>query len=259
LTVNYVDTPKNGVVLTASVSVPFEALAFDSSNGKNEGALDIEGHVYNAQGKSGSRFKDRLLVSPAAVTASGEGTTHQTVQGRRSVLYNYQVNLAPGLYQVRVAARDARSGRVGGSTQWVEIPDLKAGRLTLGSLQLGERPAQAEAALDAANFLAQFSVDHRFTRDSHLRFMTFIYNASQAAPGASPDLVIQIQIFRNDQPVVTDELRKVTVEGQDFSRIAYGAEIALLSLVAGRYVLQVTVIDRVKKTSAAQRVNFIVE
>jgi VWFA-related protein len=260
LSVNYVDTPQNGVVLTASMSVPLEALALDPAGGKNEGALEFEGHVYNAQGKSGSRFKERVSISqttPDGQTA--QQTTQQTTQGRRSVLYNHQVGLAPGLYQVRVAARDARSGRVGGAMQWVEIPDLKSGRLTLSSLQLGERPAQAVAANDAANFLGQFSPERRFTRDSHLRFLTFIYNAKQGTPGAAPDVVLQIQIFRNDQPVVTDELRKVTPEGQDFSRIAYGAEISLASLVAGRYALQVTVIDRVAKTSASQRVNFTVE
>ncbi|HEY9401856.1 MAG TPA: hypothetical protein VIQ24_04145, partial [Pyrinomonadaceae bacterium] len=185
--------------------------------------------------------------------------TQQASQGRRSVLYNHQVGLAPGLYQVRVAARDARSGRVGGAAEWVEIPDLKSGRLTLSSLQLGERPAQAAAVNDAANFIGQFSPERRFSRNSHLRFLTFIYNAAQGAPGAAPDVVLQIQIFRNDQPVVTDELRKVSPEGQDFSRIAYGAEISLASLSVGRYALQVTVIDRGAKTSASQRVNFTVE
>ncbi|HLL16786.1 MAG TPA: VWA domain-containing protein [Pyrinomonadaceae bacterium] len=256
LTVNYVDTPQNGIVLTASMSVPFEALALDPAGGKGEGALDFEGHIYNAQGKSGSRFKDRVSISQ---TTPAEQATQQTSQGRRSVLYNHQVGLAPGLYQVRVAARDARSGRVGGAAEWVEIPDLKSGRLTLGSLQLGERPAQAAAVNDAANFLGQFSPERRFSRDSHLRFLTFIYNASKGAQGAAPDVVLQIQIFRNDQPVVTDELRKVSPEGQDFSRIAYGAEISLASLAVGRYALQVTVLDRGAKTSASQRVNFTVE
>jgi VWFA-related protein len=256
LTVNYVDTPQNGMVLTASMSVPFETLALDPAAGKSEVALDFEGHVYNAQGKSGSRFKERVSISQT--TPAGQAT-QQTSQGRRSVLYNHQVGLAPGLYQVRVAARDARTGRVGGAAEWVEIPDLKSGRLTLSSLQLSERPEQAPAVNDAANFIGQFSPDRRFSRDAHVRFLTFIYNAAKGAPGAAPDVVLQIQIFRNDQPVVTDELRKVTPEGQDFSRIAYGAEISLASLVAGRYALQVTVIDRVAKTSASQRVNFTVE
>lgn len=255
LTVNYVDTPKDGTVMTALMSIPYDALMFNPAEGKRDAAVDVEGYIYNDQGKSGSRFRERLKVSPVASEA-------QTDQTGRKVLFNHQVRLTPGLYQVRVAARDAQSGRVGSAIQWIEIPDLKSGRLTLSSLQLGERPAAAKTgeAYGVENFIGQLSVDRHFTRDAHLRFLTFIYNATApGAQGASPDVVIQIQILRNDQPVVTDELRKVAIEGQDYSRIAYGAEIALDTLTIGRYVLQVSAIDRIAKTSATQRVNFTVE
>jgi hypothetical protein len=253
LTVNYIDTPKEGTVLNALLSIPYEELAFNSTGGKTDATVDLEGYIYNDQGKSGSRFKERLKVSPMA-------SDGQTVQQSRSVLFNHQVRLTPGLYQVRVAARDVQSGRIGSAIQWIEIPDLKSGRLTLSSLQLGERPlAQTKEVYGVENFLGQLSVSRRFTRDAHLRFLTFIYNAASGAQGTSPDVVLQIQIFRNDQPVVTDELRKVAIEGQDYSRIAYGAEIALNSLTIGRYVLQVTAIDRIAKTSASQRVSFTVE
>lgn len=251
LAVNYVDTPKDGVVLTASMSVPYEALGLGGADAKAAAELDVEGHVYNVEGRSGSRFRERLKVAPAA--DGGDAGR------RRSVLYSHQVALAPGLYQVRVAARDAASGRVGSTAQWVEIPDLKAGKLTLGSVQIGERPDAKSGPQGAQGFVGQFDAERRFARGSHLRFLTFVYNAKAGAQGAAPDVVMQIQIFRNDQPVVTDELRKVSAAGQDFARLAYGAEISLASLSVGRYVLQVTAIDRVAKTSASQRVNFTVE
>jgi VWFA-related protein len=253
LTLNYVDTPKDGTVLTALMSVPYDEFAFNPAEGKNDAAVDIEGHIYNDQGKSGSRFKERLKVSPV-------GDVTQTVQARRSVLFNHQVRLTPGLYQMRVAARDVQSGRVGTAMQWIEIPELKSGRLTLGSLQLGERPAtKAEGAAATERFVEQFNAERRFKRDAHLRFLTFIYNAAPGARGTSPDVAIQIQIFRNDRPVVTDEPRKVATEGQDYSRIAYGAEISLNTLTIGRYVLQVTATDRTAKKSVSQRVDFTVE
>ncbi|MFL6258062.1 MAG: hypothetical protein ACJ74T_23880 [Pyrinomonadaceae bacterium] len=37
------------------------------------------------------------------------------------------VPLKPGIYQVRVAARDERSGVLGSASQWVVIPDLSTG------------------------------------------------------------------------------------------------------------------------------------
>jgi hypothetical protein len=77
---------------------------------------------------------------------------------------------------------------------------------------------------------------------------------------ADPDLAVQIQVFRDNEPVVTDPLHKVSVEGiADLSRVPYGAELTLDSLRPGRYVLQVTVIDRIAKTSATQRFPFEVE
>jgi hypothetical protein len=62
--------------------------------------------------------------------------------------------------------------------------------------------------------------------------------------------------FRDDQPVITTPLRKVGLEGvQHMSHIPYAAEVPLEGLPAGRYVLQVTAIDRSAKTSSSQRVS----
>jgi hypothetical protein len=97
-----------------------------------------------------------------------------------------------------------------------------------------------------------------------LRFLTVIYNAMSRDAGsttaAAPDLALQVQIFRDDQPVVTTALRKVSTEGiLDPARLPYEAEIALGSLPSGRYALQITVIDRLAKTSATQRARFEIE
>lgn len=177
------------------------------------------------------------------------------------------MRLTPGLYQARVAARDAKTGRIGVATQWVEIPDLKSRQLTMSSLLIGESKATASAPKENkeadANAIpeAQLSVARRFSRTSRLRFLTFVYNAARGASGArAPDVAIQIQIMRDDQPILTTALRKITTEGvADITRLPYAAEIPLDTMLAGRYVLQVTAIDRLAKTSASQRVNFEIE
>ena len=77
---------------------------------------------------------------------------------------------------------------------------------------------------------------------------------------AGPDLAVQVQVFRDNEPVITDPLHKVSVEGiADLSRVPYAAELTLNGLRPGRYVLQVTVIDRLAKTSASQRFAFEVD
>jgi VWFA-related protein len=256
LALNYLDTPEAGALLTVSMQIPAGALKFEPSAGKFGAEVDIEGYVYNDQGKVGFSFNKNLKVT---------ADTLESIRGQeRDVYYTDQVRLAPGLYQARVAARDAKTGRIGVATQWVEIPDLKSRRLTMSSLLIGETKANAAPPKEtpaSAIPEAQLSVARRFARTSRLRFLTFVYNAARGASGAeAPDVAIQIQVMRDDQPILTTALRKITTEGvADIARLPYAAEIPLDSMLAGRYVLQVTAIDRVAKTSASQRVDFEIE
>jgi hypothetical protein len=52
-------------------------------------------------------------------------------------------------------------------------------------------------------------------------------------------------------------LRKVNIEGvADLERLPYAAEIPLSDMLPGRYLLQVTAIDRVSKQSASRQTHF---
>ena len=105
----------------------------------------------------------------------------------------------------------------------------------------------------------QLSIDHNFTVNDHLRFMVYVYNAAPAAD-AKPDLAIQLQVLRDNQPVDTTPLKKISTEGvADLKRLPYAAELSLAGLPAGRYILQLTAVDRVSKRSASQQTRFEVE
>ncbi|HEY0405510.1 MAG TPA: VWA domain-containing protein [Pyrinomonadaceae bacterium] len=256
LSLDYLDEPKLGVLLTISMQIPAEALAFDAVEGKYKGAVDVGGNVYNVEGKVGVSFQEHLDISSAAM--------EPVRSNERDVFYRYNVRLDPGLYQVRVAARDARNGHIGVATQWIEVPDLKANRLALSSLFIGELTA-ADMARNVnasdATMEARLNVARRFQKTSRLRFLTFIYNAKRGETAAAPpDVAIQVQVLRDDQPVLTTALRKVaTAQADDLARLPYAAEIPLDNMLAGHYLLQVTAIDRVAKTSASQRINFEIQ
>ena len=69
-----------------------------------------------------------------------------------------------------------------------------------------------------------------------------------------------VQVFRDNEPVITTPLHPIATEGmKDLQRIPYGADLALKDLSTGAYVLQVTVIDRRAKASATQRFSFQIE
>jgi VWFA-related protein len=246
---SYLDTPNNGTVLTASVQVAAEALGY-GADGKQPAAVDVAGVVLNDQGKPATSFKTRLNVRPLSADPERPDTS--------SVIYNYKSPLKPGIYQVRVAARDDHTGKVGSSMQWIEIPDLTQKRLALSSLLIGgQLIGSADKKTDAQQI--QFSVDRRFSRSSHLGFWIFIYNAQRDAQG-QPDVTAQVQIFRDNQSLVNTPPHKLVTAGmEDLARMPYGGDFALSGLPPGRYILQVTITDRVAKTSSTQRTSFDVE
>ncbi|HYE65860.1 MAG TPA: hypothetical protein VD966_09760, partial [Pyrinomonadaceae bacterium] len=253
LSLSYLNTPNNGMVLTASMQVAGDALTY-SADGKQAATVDLAGVVLNDQGKIAASFKNRLNVDrlssgPAQHDGSG-------------IIYNHRAPLEPGIYQVRVAARDVKSGRLGSAMQWLEIPNLSTRRLTLSSLLIGGQVLETAESTKGGNQSApqvQFSVDHRFSRSSRLGFWVFVYNAARNGSGA-PELTGQVQVFRNRQAVVNAPQRKLVTEGQaDLARIPYGGELPLKALAAGQYELRVTITDHVAKTSASQSIDFEVE
>ncbi|HVF44621.1 MAG TPA: VWA domain-containing protein [Pyrinomonadaceae bacterium] len=253
LALGYVSAPdaQGQGLLTASIEVENSALTYEQGE-QPHATFDAVGVVLDDKGKSVNGFKQQLDVRPAA-GASMAG---------QHVVFSSQMRVPPGLYQVRVAPRDTASGRVGSAMRWVEIPEFKQGRLSLSSIFLGERKSSVRPEEMKPEDLARgvvLSVGRRFAHTSWIRLTTFVYNAAPAA-GSKPDVALQIQVFRDDQPVFTAPLIKLSTDGvPDLSRIPYTAELGLASFPSGRYVLQVTAIDRSAKTTATQRTSFVVE
>jgi VWFA-related protein len=240
--VSFIDTPANGAVVTASAQVNLDAANFGAE--RRAAVVDVAGVFYDAEGKRVSSFQKRLSLDPPAAGA----------EGRASVIYNHRAPLAPGLYQVRVAARDERTGRAGTAAEWVEVPDLKDGRLTLSSLHLSEQAAGGGAA-DAP---VQFSVERRFGRASGLSFLVVAYNAARGR--AAPELTADIRVTRDGQTVLSVPTQKVPADAStDPARVPFGGSFPLRALRPGRHVLHVTLRDQRAGATATQEVTFEVE
>lgn len=253
LSLNYINTPARGPMLSTVMQVPNEFFSFEPVNGKQTAVVTVAGTVFDARGNAGAVFNNRLTIDAPSVEAARAG---------RDLTYSYPVYIGPGLYQVRVGVRDEKTGRSGTAHGWIEIPN--AGQLALSSLLMGvrEQPTISNAAAISQDgpTSVELSIAHNFSANGYLRFQVFVYNAALAPADAKPDVAIQVQMVRDGQPVVTTALRKVsTVDVTDPARIPYAAEIPLSGLPAGRYLLQVTVVDRVAKKSASQQTHFEIE
>ena len=247
LSLIYLDTPASGAVLTSSVQAPTELLSYGVQD-REPAQLTLAGVVLNDQGKPAASFRTGLKVNPSS---SNDGARNAS-----TVIYNYPSPLKPGIYQVRAAARDDRSGILGSAMQWIVIPDLSTRQLSLSSLIVGLESVTDESP-EAGRI--QWSVDKKFAHGSHLRFITFIYNAAQPV-GASTDLAAQVQVYRDGQAVISTPFKKVAADTQtDPARVPFTAEINLGVLQAGGYTLQVTVEDRAAQKTVAQQTAFYVQ
>lgn len=251
LSADYYDVPDKGPALSTAIHVPGEFLIFGQQpDGKIQAVIDISAVFFDEKGAVKDSFMERIVTTAP--------TLEKAQNYHNDLMFTYPAKLPPGIYQVRVAARDDKSGKVGSAHAWVEIPDLANKKLAMSSLLLGEK-TQAMMTNVSNNGVdpVALSASHRFHRESMLRFLIFAYNSAFSPADQKPDVAVQVQVVRDDQPVVTTALRKLNTEGvTDLARIPYAAEIPLSELLPGRYLLNVTLIDRVSKQSTSRQTYF---
>jgi VWFA-related protein len=249
LSAGYVQTEDKGTALDVSMQIDSETLSFEGPDGKQEAVVDVLGIALDDRGLF-STFKQKVKVPREAVRSKDQ----------RFVVWSQSLRLPPGLYQVRVATRDSKSGRTGSAIGWIEVPQLAPARFNMSSLFLGERPAAASPEDKSENGPQpiRVDIDHRFARTSILRFQTYVYNAARNAGG--PDVWIDARVLRGSQQVMVVAPSKIPPDVSPVSwRLPYWSEIALNQLPPGAYTLQVSATDKAAGTSASQRINFAVE
>jgi hypothetical protein len=156
----------------------------------------------------------------------------------------------PGAYQLRAALRDHDSERVGSAGQFVEIPDLKRGRLALSGLVVSASASGTQAAGAGESETRQADPQageavRRFKQGALVRYSFVIYNARLDKVARAPRLEVQVRLFRGGQPVFTGKVQPFTLNNPpDLSRLAAGGAVTLgADMQPGEYVLQVTVND----------------
>ena len=228
-----------GMQLTAAIQV-FGPVS--SESGKD--SADVLGAVFDSRGKAVGSFKQKTNL-PRATTAEQPAFAN----------VNYEVKVAPGLYQVSIVTRNNRTQRLGHAMDWIEIPQLKPG-LSFSSVYLGEVPAMTDPNGANASQVG-INASRRFARTSRLRFTSYLYGVTHGT--MTPDIGMKIEILRGNQVVSALPERKLAASKLgDLSSIPYSGEFAVSSLTPGRYVLQVTAFDHATNTSASQQVKFTV-
>ncbi|HEU5131140.1 MAG TPA: VWA domain-containing protein, partial [Pyrinomonadaceae bacterium] len=229
----YKRTSGANMQLTSSAQVSAQS---PSDNGGTI-VVNVLGAVFDVNGKAVGSFKQRVEVMRTRANAPPIYTN-----------VNHQVDVPPGLYQVRVIAAERGTDHLTGVMDWIEIPKVKEGTFSISSLFVGEITETGGPAQIGVN------ASRRFVRSSRLRFTVNIYNAA-----TSPQLGMQIKILRDKQPVLTPaEIVVPTDKISNPANIPYTGEFPLSTLPPGNYILDLTVTDRTRKTSASQQLSLTV-
>ena len=175
LTLNFVNLAERGSTLATTIRIDLDPGMLTEKTGGPAADLDLAAAVFDEQGAVVHSFDKRFSVKPVAGDA----------KPIENVSYNDYAAIKPGLYQVRVAALDAKN-RAGSATQWIEIPDIEAKTLTMSSLLVAESRSDASSSTTGGDpgslGTGGLSIDHRFARNSSISFLLFVYNATSPAP-----------------------------------------------------------------------------
>jgi VWFA-related protein len=164
---------------------------------------------------------------------------------RDGIAYSFDTRVKlPGTFQFRVAVRDAGSGRIGTAGQFIQVPDLKSGRLALSGIVVRDAARAASLNLNSDDDeVTTGPAVRRFHQSSTAAYGYLIYNANAA--GRTAQLTSQTQIFRDGQMIVSNNPTVINMQGQtDPQRIRalHHLEVGK-EMAPGNYVLQIIVTD----------------
>lgn len=245
LNAGYLLQPDKGPILTISYLVDVNAADLISGNEKEGIKLDVMVAIANQNGKSVGDFSEHL-------SWAGD-PTGQIRPGSDAFAHSRFIVLEPGVYQVRIAARDPKSGRTGSAWEWVEVPRSAPGQISMSSIFLQEQSMGTAAKLDLDSLpRTPFSIRRQFSPQSQVQFLLNVYNS--AASGVQ----LQTKIYRGNQVVGQPRTKPLQAPPQDANGrpIFFSDVLQLKELPPGAYTLEVAATDRATNTGATQRVAF---
>lgn len=259
---------KAGEYVRSFLHVAAKDLKFSNEpDGSHKATFDVLAVSFGANGAIADSISKNYTITL-------KGDTYQSFL-RDGFVYNFIFPVkTPGAYQMRVAVRDSESGKIGSANQFIEVPNLKKGKLTLSGIVLENQtfaeyqnsqsntpPAAADSA--AAQVKTSAGTDtslRKFKRGTVLRYGYEIYNAKLDA-SQKPQLTVQSRVFRDGKLLYEGKPAPVNLDGQnDWQKIfSVGALSLGTEMPAGDYVLQIIVTDvskNGKDNTAAQWVQF---
>jgi len=246
---------KEGVFVTSMLHIDGKDLTWvdepDHKNSKGEVEADWHKTVVDVVvitfGDNGTEV-DR---SNRTYTIRTHGQEYKTAVENGFV---YRVNHAvrkPGAYQLRTAVRDVNSERVGSATQFIEVPDVSKGHLTLSGIVLRANPPKTPTEGEGGEHgdANENPAVRVFKPGRALIYGYQILNAQIDRSTKKPQIQAQLRLFRDGKQIYQGKVMQLESTGQpDLKKMLAGGRLQLGSkMEPGDYVLQVIVTDNLAR------------
>jgi VWFA-related protein len=245
LTCLFSEQPNSGAAIRMLLHVAAHDLTYAvDSDGSRTTTVDVAAFALGEQGVvAGSKDRSyHIRLSPQEYQAAWSG----------GLVYKLNVNLTkPGAYQMRVAVRDAGSGKIGSASQFVEVPDIHRRHLALsGIIMNGPQAEDSDHGLDASNQdydiakpgTAAMRVFHS---GESVSFAYVIFDARLAAKTGHPQVETQVSLYRDGQRVYSSAIAPLNAAQADPTRLVATGTLRLeRSLEPGEYMFEAIARDQ---------------
>jgi VWFA-related protein len=249
LCAGYFLQPEKGPVLTVSFQAADEAEKGSDEEFRQSSGVEIMGAVLSKNGATVDAF--RTSISPPANIPPGQ---------QIELPYSRAIAVNPGLYQVRVAARDKQSGRTGSAFEWIEVPSFAPGKFALSSIYIADEQSKPMAPNDVIStplLDLPLNIKRRFAASGRILYRLQIYNTVYPSDGSAPSVSTQTKIYRGEKLITQGALLPLPTKADaDKGPIRFAAWFTLELFTAGAYTLEVTATDNSNNETATQRISF---
>ncbi|HSB10823.1 MAG TPA: VWA domain-containing protein [Blastocatellia bacterium] len=255
LTPLFTDDPKHEPLVTLLLHIDASRLSFTQTDGRFENKLDEIGFIVDANGKAVDQFANTLELN--LQPASYDGVL------KRGLVATRTLNVKPGVYQVRLFVREPASGLIGTANDYIDIPDIKADRLSTSSLFLSGQAIEDGKVVNIAGEGGTPS-QRRFKRDGEFIYSLVIYNPKVDGKTKAPDLEMQTRVLKGRLVVFSGQPRAVMASnGSTPTRVITGGIVKLVKLSPDDYTLEVIIRDKLRGNESRgivrQEMDFSVE
>jgi VWFA-related protein len=251
----YFRRPDKKYTVVLAAKIPGSQVSFLKKSGKHETEFDFAWRLTDAQNHVAGGLHDTL---PVKMT---DETFDEVTSG--NLLYEGEITLAPGKYNLKVVARENQGGKVGTFETALELPEISDQGLSLSSVVLSNevRPADQlprtrfdrdrNAPLQVGNRTVLPSVTRVFRTNQTLSVYLESYagtasapaNAQGAAPGSAAAPSVALVFLRHGRKFAEAGPFNAKTERGSTSKTTYFAQIPLEKFPVGRYTVQVNVLD----------------